>query len=167
MIIVFLKAGSFLKLIQVLLLSGVKFLFAPPLSFELGFNFLQTVLTTTVGGIIGVLFFFYLSEWVIRLYKKIWPRIKTFFAKPVLEAKPVIKTRKNKKNFSKKNKFIVLTRRKYGLFGIAALTPVLLSIPLGTFLANKYYRNKKNVLFSLTISVVCWSIIVSLTYFLF
>jgi prolipoprotein diacylglyceryltransferase len=60
-----------------------------------------------------------------------------------------------------------MTKKKYGLWGIAILTPVLLSIPLGTFLANKYYRNKKTVLFSLTLSVVCWSIIMASIYILF
>jgi len=169
-ITVFIKAGSFFKLIQVLLLSGVKFLFAPPLSLELGFTYFQTILTTTIGGILGVIFFFFLSEIFLKLFRKIWPHIKSFLSKPNLQIQPTIaitKTnRKSKKYFSRKNKFIVLIKRKYGLWGIAILTP-LLSIPLGTFLANKYYRNKKSVLFSLTLSVVCWSIIVSSIYILF
>lgn len=162
-ITVFIKAASFFKLIQVLLLSGVKFLFAPPLSFELGFTYFQTILTTTTGGILGVIFFFF-------LFRKIWPRIRSFLSKPNAQTQParaITKTnRKSKKYFSRKNRFIVLIKRKYGLWGIAILTP-LLSIPLGTFLANKYYRNKKSVLFSLTLSVVCWSIIMSSIYILF
>lgn len=150
-----------------MILSGVKFLLAPPLSFKLGFTFSQTVLVTTIGGILGVIFFFYLSEIIIRLFKRIWPYIKAFFNKNEIKPKPVrIKqsNEKPKKNFSRKNKFIVNTRRKYGLWGIAALTPILLSIPLGTFLANKYYRNKKSVLLSLTVSVICWSLIMSSIY---
>ena len=168
---IFIKASGFFKLIQVLLMSGIKFLFAPPLSLELGFTYLQTVLTTAIGGILGVLFFFFLSEILLRFFRKIWPGIKSFLSKPDLRIQPAIaitKTiKKSKKFFSRKNKFIVMTRRKYGLWGIAILTPVLLSIPFGTFLANKYYRNKKTVLFSLTLSVVCWSIIMSSIYILF
>lgn len=171
MIIVLLKAGSFLKLIQVLIISGVKFILAAPLSVNLGFNFFQTVVFTTIGGIAGIFFFFFLSEAVLRIYRRVWPIMRDFFYKKALDVKqlslaPRMKT-KNKKYFSKKNKFIVHTRRKYGLFGIAFLTPVLLSIPLGTFLANKYYKNKKQVLLSLTLSVVCWSVVFSSIYFLF
>lgn len=150
-----------------MILSGVKFLLAPPLSFKLGFTFSQTVLVTTIGGILGVIFFFYLSEIIIRLFKRIWPYIKAFFNNNEIKPKPVrikLSSEKPKKNFSRKNKFIVNTRRKYGLWGIAALTPILLSIPLGTFLANKYYSNKKSVLLSLTVSVICWSLIMSSIY---
>jgi hypothetical protein len=170
MIIIFLKAGSFFKLVEVLILSGVKFLLAPPLSFKLGFSFFQTVAVTTIGGILGVIFFFYLSEILIKLFKRIWPQFKAFFNKNKVKPQPIRirQTReKTKKNFSRKNKFIVNTRRKYGLWGIAVLTPILLSIPLGTFLANKYYSNKRSVLLSLTLSVVCWSLIMSSIYAIF
>ena len=44
------------KLIQVVVISGVKFLFAPFISIGYGFNYFQTVLFTTVGGILGMLF---------------------------------------------------------------------------------------------------------------
>jgi hypothetical protein len=172
LLIVFVKAGSFYKVIEVGIISGVKFLFAPFLSFQLGYNYLQTIIITTIGGILGVFFFYFLSNALLKLFRKIWPWIKSFFASshPKVSTLPVKKNNapeKSRKNFSRKNKFIVMTRRKYGLWGIAALTPTLLSIPLGTFLANKYYRNKKSVLFSLAISVICWSIIMSSFYFVF
>ncbi len=170
MIIAILKVSGFFKLIQILILSAVKFLLAAPLSFKFGFTYIQTMLATTIGGILGVIFFFYLSEIILRIFKREWPHIKSFFNNNYNELKPIavpISNNKNKKKFSKKNKFIVLTRRKYGLWGIAALTPILLSIPFGTFLANKYYRNKKSVLFSLALSVVCWSIIMSSIYAIF
>jgi hypothetical protein len=167
MFIVFVKAGSFFKFIQVLILSAIKFLLAPPLSFKLGFTFFQTVLVTTIGGLLGIIFFFFISEILLRLFRRAWPHIKAYFIrKKNLLPKPALvkPNRKGKKRFSWKNKFIVLTRRKYGLLGIAILTPILLSIPLGTFLANKYYRNKKSVLLHLALSVVCWSIIMSSIY---
>lgn len=173
-LIVFVKAGSFLKLIEIGILSGVKFLIAPLLSFQLGYNYIQTVLITTVGGILGVLFFYFLSTAILKFFRKSWPKIKAYFSgskSRLQEIKVSAAAKKakikNKKYFSRKNKFLVMTKRKYGLWGIAALTPVLLSIPLGTFLANKYYRNKKSVLFSLTVSVICWSLIMSSFYLVF
>ena len=170
MIMIFLKVGGFFKLIEILILSGFKFLLAPPLSFKLGFTYFQTMLVTTIGGLLGVLFFFFLSEIILQLFRRAWPYIKSFLFNRNGDHKPIVVPKSNnvnKKKFSKKNKFIVLAKRKYGLWGIAALTPVLLSIPFGTFLANKYYSNKKSVLFSLAISVVCWSIIMSTIYAIF
>jgi hypothetical protein len=168
--IIFLKTGSVFKLVQVLFISGIKFIFAPPYSFEMGFNYLQTLMTTTAGGLLGVLFFFYLSEGVLILWRKIFPAIKSIFIKKgsvsVVHVDKV-KNRKNKPIFTWKNRFIVNLKRKWGLIGIASLTPVLLSIPLGTFLANRYYKDKRSILIYLSISVVCWSVVVSSIYALF
>jgi hypothetical protein len=167
--IIFLKTGSVFKLVQVLFISGIKFIFAPPYSFEMGFNYLQTLMTTTAGGLLGVLFFFYLSEGVLILWHKIFPAIKSIFIKKGnVSVVPVkLKNRKNKPIFTWKNRFIVNLKCKWGLIGIASLTPVLLSIPLGTFLANRYYKDKRSILIYLSISVVCWSVVVSSIYVLF
>lgn len=171
--IALLKAGNIFKLVQVMLLSGIKFIFAPLLSLGLGFNWIETIVVTTIGGILGVFFFFYLSKLIILFFKKLTPIVKRFFKKTIsffkkesLEVQS-IKNSSTKKVFTKKNKLILKTKKKFGLLGISVLTPVLLSIPLGTFLANKYYKNKKKVLFSLSVSVVCWSLIFSSIYFLF
>jgi hypothetical protein len=171
MIIIILKAGSFLKLLEVLILSGVKFLLAPPYAIGVGFNYIQTFLITTIGGLMGVVFFFYVSEFILKMFKKVWPVIKNYFSKPKLQSENLIieiePGENRKKQFTRKNRFLVLTVRKYGLWGIAILTPILLSIPLGTFLASKYYKNKKSVLLSLAVSVVGWSLVMSSIYAIF
>ena len=173
MVIFLLKAGSFFnfRLIEVLLLSGVKFLLAPPCAIGMGFSYVETFLITTIGGLLGVLFFFYLSELILNVFKSIWPIIKKYFKKPELNQGQIAidsdPSGNRKKQFSRKNKFIVSMRRKYGLWGIAILTPVLLSIPLGTFLASKYYKNKKSVLLSLSLSVIGWAIVMSSVYAIF
>ena len=46
---------------------------------------------------------------------------------------------------------------KYGLFGIVVLSPVLLSIPLGSFLTVKYYGIKKTNVLWLIAGQVLWS----------
>ncbi|MBL4585585.1 MAG: hypothetical protein JKX84_00800 [Flavobacteriales bacterium] len=65
------------------------------------------------------------------------------------------------------NKLIVKIKRDYGLIGLAAVTPILLSIPLGTFLAARYFDNKRKVLTYLCASVVVWSVIVSSVVIIF
>ena len=70
-------------------------------------------------------------------------------------------TPKKKRVFTWKNKLIVKVKRDYGLIGLAAITPIFLSIPLGTFLAARFFHDQKKVLTYLAASVVVWSVIVS------
>ena len=157
------------KLIQVLILSGIKFLFAPLISIGYGFNYFQTVIFTTVGGILGLLFFYYVSKGLIRLYTKYCPIVISYFggeeAKKALQESNCKKA--SKKKFTRKNKFIINFRKRYGFYGIIILTPVLISIPIGAFLAQKYYSKKNNVLIYLSMSVMFWSLFISSVYFLF
>jgi len=161
--IYFFTAVKVFKLIQVILLSAVKFLFAPLLSFELGFNYLQTMFFTTIGGILGVLFFFFLYKIMISLYNKYLSRhVKQFFSNFIRKKnKTVPEIVKVKRKFTRKNKLLVMLKGKFGMIGIAILTPTILSIPLGTFLASKYYSGKKIILVYLSISVAFWSFILS------
>jgi hypothetical protein len=65
---------------------------------------------------------------------------------------------KNQKRiFTKRNRRIVSIFRKYGLFGITFLTPVLLSIPLGTIIANSLEKNKRKIFLYMFISILFWS----------
>lgn len=144
-------------------ISSIKFLIAPALSFEIGLSFLQTWITTTIGGLAGVLFFFYLSKGIIVVYQR-------FLAATVLRLIHHITTyaqqrnlfpKQEKRIFTYRNKSLVRIRRRYGLLGIIILTPVLLSIPLGTFLAIKYFPRQKNLLAYLSLSVMVWSFLMS------
>ena len=163
-----LKLGTLFKTLQVLLLSSLKFFLAPPISNVYGFGYFHTIITTTAGGIIGVLFFYYLSGLVIRLYFRYSPQLRLFFNPIKQEIYNIFSyqpekqsIQKKKKIFTRKNRLIILTRKRFGLIGIALLTPILLSIPLGTFLTAKYYPNQKYKLLYLTISVLFWSFFIS------
>jgi uncharacterized oligopeptide transporter (OPT) family protein len=157
-----------LKLIQVLLISGIKFLFAPIVSLGYGFNYIQTVAVTTLGGILGILFFYFLSKWIIRQYRKYCPIVFSYFTgEKVEQAKKILNCdQPPKRKFTRKNKIIINIRRKYGLFGIIFFTPVLLSIPIGAFLAQKYYSRNARVLIYMSISVVIWSFFISSIIFI-
>lgn len=146
------------KLLQILLvviLSATKFLTAPITSLNIGFGYLETLLITSIGGLIGVTFFYYLSSAIMALIAR-WSSGKTSG-----------KTKKRKKKFTWKNKLIVHVKREYGLIGLAALTPTILSIPVGTFLAARYFRDPKQVITYLSASVVVWSVIVSSVVIIF
>lgn len=159
---------SFFKLLQVLFISGIKFIFAPFISIGYGFNFIQTSVITAIGGILGILFFYYLSRWLLLQYTKYCPIIFSYFTGDRIEkAKKILNCSEvPKRKFTRKNKLIINLRYRYGLIGIVLLTPILLSIPIGAFLAQKYFSKKKNILVYMSISVVFWSFFISSVFFL-
>jgi len=164
-----LSSLSIMKLIQVVLISGIKFLFAPLISIGYGFNYFQTVGITAIGGILGIFFFYYLSKWMIRQYQIFCPRVIGYFGGKEATVRWMKENeckKQNRKVFTKRNKLIINVRSKYGLFGIVLLTPVLLSIPIGAFLAQKYYSKKSNILIYMSLSVLLWSFFLSGFFFL-
>lgn len=150
------------KNLYIIFLSSIKFAISPIFAIlQCNYNIFETIILTSIGGIIGVLIFAFLTKQIVITFNFIIDKtkIKTLFHK----INPRFFSQKRQKNFfTKKNKRIVKIKQKYGLFGLAILTPILLSIPLGTVLTVKYYTlNKKTVLF-LTSSVVMWSVVLSL-----
>ena len=160
--------SALLKLLIVFVLSSVKFLLAPPLSFGLGLNYLQTVASTSAGGIMGVILFFYFSRLLIRLYDRyvrkhvhiIVHRIASRLQLQHYAVRFFPLTRK-KKIFNYTNRLIVKVRRNYGFFGLILLTPVLFSIPLGSFLVARFYPKRRNSILYLAASVILWSFLMS------
>ncbi len=133
------------------ILSSVKFAMTFPLVIlEFQFGFFKTIFWTNVGGIAGIYFFAYLSQMLIDWWNR------TF--RPKKQGKAG-KSRESKKVFTRKNRRIVRIKQRYGLIGIAASTPFLLSIPVGTFLAVRYYRSVKTRFIYLIASNVVWSVI--------
>lgn len=135
--------NSVLKLISVGILSAVKFFLAIPYSYAIGLSYWETLISTSIGGILGFYFFYYLSGVILD-----------FLVKKGILKRPRKKKKPNKKVFSKKNKLIVKTKLSYGLVGLVILTPLILSIPIGAFILRKYYKNNK-----LAIPLMCSSII--------
>jgi hypothetical protein len=113
---------------------------------------METLIYTNTGGILGTLVFMYLSGFLIMMWNKYRPE-------------SLKRTRKKKQAFTARNRRIVRIKMKYGLMGIVILNPVLLSIPIGSFLMVKYYGLKiKNMLWLLA-GQFLWSLIYVLFYY--
>lgn len=139
------------ELISVFLMSAVKFFAAPLLAKSFDFTYLQTIVITSLGGVVGVFVFYNIGTRIVNFFPN--------FFKPI---------NKNRKIFTKKNKFFVMLIRDYGLFGIAIFSPILISIPVGSFLAARFFaKHKKMALAVLSMSVVLWSVSMSTFLFLF
>lgn len=150
-----------LKIIQVFLLATVKYVITFPFALLIGLNFLQTLIAVTLGGIAGFFFFYHMSGFAIKQLH----HVKTFLRKhapPIIRLKfrQMMTWRKGitgERVFSRRNRFIASFRAKFGLIGIVVLSPVILSIPIGAFLLNKYYSKHKMAKPYMVLSILSWT----------
>jgi hypothetical protein len=114
-------------------------------------SFVETLIYTNIGGILGVIIFLNFSDFILNMWKKY--KTKNF---PSHSDK--------RKIFTKSNRRLVRIKIRYGLFGIVILNPVILSIPVSAFLAVKYYGVKSRVYISLIMGQFFWSVIYTIIY---
>lgn len=154
------------KIVSILLISSVKFIFAFPLAIKYNFNFGTTFLLTSTGGIAGILFFSFFWQHVILLY--LWfihsylykfPKIRNFLKK--LKSKIVPYREPKNVPFKRKRRYVWF-KQNSGLLGIAILTPFILSIPVGTFLAVRFFGRNVRTLMFLSVTLVIWSLVLSI-----
>ncbi len=129
------------KAIAVAITSAFKHtLVGIPAGYVAGFNYLEVVLYTFIGGTLGIIFFVYSARGVKNLYVK------------YLESR-----NKKPRKFTKMNRFIVKIKQRFGLYGLALITPPIISVPVGAMIAASIYRDKKRVLVFMIGGVVFWS----------
>ncbi len=151
------------KLIHVFLLATVKYFITFPYALLIGLDKTQAIIAVTVGGISGFFFFYYLSTVLINFIKRNKIHAVHFSAKYLrVDLNRFIQKFKIKSPKSlRKRRFFVKLRNKYGFLGIIVATPILLSIPLGAFLLNRYYSRKKYVFAYMVLSILGWALIFS------
>lgn len=135
-----------LKALPVYFSSMLKFIFGPIGGYTVGLKLLTTILTTVAGMMTVVLAFTLAGTW---LRQKV---IHRFFGK--------------QKRFTKNNRKFVQIWKKYGLGGVAALTPVLLTPIGGTLLAVSSGSPKEKIILFMFVSASVWSVIFSTAIYL-
>lgn len=136
-----------LKAFSVYLSSMIKFIFGPIGGKAAGLHLITTMVVTTAGMMTVVVAFTYFGEFI---REKI---INRFRKKKSTEWGE----EQNKKNSG----FI----KKYGLVGIALLTPVILTPIGGTLLAVSVSPNREKIIFYMFISACVWSVILTLAVY--
>jgi hypothetical protein len=158
----------FLKLLSVFLLATVKFFYTPLYAYLTGLDFLETSISMISGGVASFLIFYYLSYFVVISTKHVKPFARRFtpnsWLKNYYERKERrVLSRKPKKKFTRRNRFIIKLRR-VGMWAIIFATPVAISIPIGAFLLRKYFSKNKGVvvyaLLAIAIEglILCWAV---------
>jgi hypothetical protein len=132
-------------------------------------NIWETLILMETGGILGFLFFYYFFGFLFKELKLLWPVVYNFT--PVLFKVRfemwVKRQRENRvfaRKFTKRNKMIVRIRDRYGMWGLLILSPVILSIPVGALLGNKYFRHDRHFIPYMIIAIIVWGVI-SVSFF--
>lgn len=105
-------------------------------------NYLMALLSSCFGAILGTVVFTYLFAGILKW----WERVK----------EGMFTSKHPKKIFTKFNRRVIRIKHRFGLTGIAILTPIFLSIPIGAFLAERFYKDKGKVILYLSVSAVFW-----------
>ena len=74
---------------------------------------------------------------------------------------------KNHKRFTPRSRKFVKIWKKYGLRGVAALTPLILTPIGGTLLAVSSGSPKERIIFFMLISAVVWAVVLTATIYFF
>lgn len=152
------EAEEIRNIATLFLISGIKFLFAPFTASELfGYSFWKSFAITTSGGATGILVFTYVGDLIVRWWNHLVAVLKAFF----LRRKVEVIERKPHDKFTRTNKLIVRVKRRFGLAGLAFLTPCILSIPIGTFVINRFFKKKWRILLFLFVALLFWSFVLN------
>ncbi|MCS6895278.1 MAG: hypothetical protein NZZ60_03905 [Bacteroidia bacterium] len=124
----------FLKYLSIFLMSGFKFMVGVAMSMAMRLGFWEQFLITVTGGIAGVILFTYLGD-----------KLRQWIAH----------RRKRPTRASPSPKWAQLWE-KYGLWGVAFLTPPILSPPIGTAIALAFGTPRPIIIQRFGIAMVVW-----------
>lgn len=64
---------EWLKILEIILIASVKFLFSPFEAERQGFTYRESLIITTTGGVVGILMFTFIGEGIAYSWKKFSP----------------------------------------------------------------------------------------------
>jgi len=130
----------FYKYLYVIAISTYRFVFAGPVAVTSGFNYWETAVSLSLGGLIGFFLFYFFSAEIILFYNKL------FLSKPQVPKAGWMKRYRRR-----------LALKKYVLPLVLFIGPLLLSIPISAFVVRRWFKDEKNILAYSCISIVSWA----------
>ncbi|WP_245532640.1 hypothetical protein [Bernardetia litoralis] len=104
-----------------------------------GFSYLETLIVTVLGMMASVIIFTFFGLAIRRWFFVVF--------------------RKKRKVFSKRSRKMVIIWRKYGIIGVAFMTPLFFSPIGGTLIAVSFGERKERIFFHMLWSSILWAAI--------
>jgi hypothetical protein len=136
---------AILKVIPIYFSSMFKFILGPVGGYAAGLTLITTILVTVAGMMTVVLLFSFFGDFMRRL---------------------LLRIRTKRKLFSSRRKVVIIWQ-KYGLLGVAILTPVILTPIGGCLLAISFGTPKEKLIFYMFVSAAFWSVLFSSMIYFF
>ncbi|WP_250632999.1 hypothetical protein [Rhodoflexus caldus] len=133
--------AKLLKYLTVFGLSMFKFIFGPVTALPLGIGYVETSLLTAGGMMTSVL-------------------IISSLGAP-MRARFIQRFAPNRRLFTKRSRQVVRIWRKYGMWGVAMLTPLLFTPIGGTLIAVSFGERRSKILFTMLIAGLFWAFVLS------
>lgn len=130
------------KFLLVMVWSAIKYVIGFGMALASGFNLIEVLIGVVGGGMMGVIVYLYLWHLIMHVFRKFFPK----------KNKPV--------KFSKTKRIIVKIVKEYELYGIAFLTPLILTMPVGTILASAIEPNKWRIKLYMFVSLLFWTLLI-------
>lgn len=128
---------DYAKFLEVTALSMFKFLFAPFLGAKLGLSMWTTWAACMTGMNLSIFIFSFFGQKIKKFWATLFPS-------------------KREKLFSTKSRRTVAIWTKYGLYGIAFLTPPLFTPPVGAIIAASFGEPRQRIVLFMLISSLIW-----------
>jgi membrane protein DedA with SNARE-associated domain len=127
--------------------SMLKFIFGPLGGYAAKLNAATTILATVAGTMTIVFLFAFAGDWIQKhVVNRLFPR---------------------RKKFSERNRKFVTLWKKYGVAGVAFLTPILLTPIGGSLLAISFSSPRDKLILYMFISASVWGSIFTLAIYVF
>jgi len=133
--------GEILKAIPVYFSSMLKFILGPIGGYAAGLHIVTTIVATVAGMMTVVLAFAFFGNWI---HDKV---INRFF--------------KKKNTSSERRRKLLSIWKKYGIAGVAALTPLILTPIGGTLLAISFGTPRNKLITYMLLSAAAWALVFS------
>ncbi|MFY7912473.1 MAG: hypothetical protein ACOVO2_23095 [Emticicia sp.] len=130
---------NFAKYLSVIAISMLKFAGGPLTGLAIKLSWVETAVCSVVGMMLTVSLIVFSGDFIRKIFRKDKP-----------------------KKFTKMTRFGVKIRQKFGLIGIAFLTPILFTPPVGAALSIAFRYDKKAILLQMLISAAAWAVVQTL-----
>lgn len=125
--------------ISVFFLSLWKTYLGPALCAPYGFSYMEMLLFTLSAALLSAWVTLHFSRHINALITRLLPK------------------KRNKPAFRPELRKYVRFWKRYGFYGVMALTPILIGIPLGVWIAARLGTHKPKILITLAIWATLWS----------
>ena len=136
--------NEILKILGLMFFCGTKILLGPGAALTAGYSRMETILIVFAGASIGSIVFFKLGNLIFSWFGAKFP------------------SKKKKKKFTKKNRFIVNFKKNFGVIGLALIIPII-SIPASAMISAKYFDKDPKTIPAFIFSSALWAVV--LTFF--